>query len=262
MQGVVKDRTVEMFGVRFNDLTFDELCARIERHARSNSQSYIVTANVDHVCRCKTDRAFRDAYANAGTVVCDGKPLIWMSKLLGHPLREKLSGSDLVVDLSKFAAEEELSVFLFGAADGVADQAADNLRKRFPKLIIAGVISPPMKFYLDEEKCIEAARAISEARPDICFVALGSPQQELWMSRYHRDCGTTTMIGIGASFDFLAGRVKRAPRWMQNAGLEWVWRLYKEPRRLWRRYLVDDMRIIGIFWRELWRQRVRQTRTI
>ncbi|MCL4693210.1 MAG: WecB/TagA/CpsF family glycosyltransferase [Candidatus Hydrogenedentes bacterium] len=261
MQGENEERLVELFGVRFNDLTLDELCQRIERYARGGAPTYIVTANVDHVCRCHSDPMFRDAYANAGTVVCDGKPLIWMSKVLGSPLREKLSGSDLVVDLSEYAAEKGLSVYLFGAAEGVAAQAAKRLQERFPRLKVSGVASPPMAFYSDEIKSAEAVRTIAAARPDICFVALGSPQQEIWMAKVHRECNAAVMIGIGASFDFLAGRVKRAPRWMQHAGLEWIWRLYQEPRRLWRRYLVDDMKILSLFWRELWRYRSRQTRT-
>lgn len=259
MQGTT-EKVIELFGVRFNDVTFNELCNRILRFIRAGRRSYIVTANVDHICRYQTDSAFRDAYENAGTVVCDGKPLIWMSRLLGPPLREKLSGSDLVVALSEFAANEGLSVFLFGAADGVAAQAAANLRRRFPALRVAGVYSPPMGFYSDDGKNEDAVRTISETAPDICFVALGSPQQELWMNRFYQACNTRVMIGIGASFDFLAGRVKRAPRWMQKAGLEWMWRLYQEPRRLWRRYLVDDMKIIGLLWRELRRNRNRQTR--
>ncbi len=259
MQGTT-EKTVELFGVRFNDLTFDELCSRVLRFVRAGQRSYMVTANVDHICRCQTDAAFREAYANAGTVVCDGKPLIWMSRLLGRPLREKLSGSDLVVALSEFAANEGLSVFLFGAAEGVAVQAADNLRSRFPELKVAGVCSPPMGFYADDGMNADAVRTIAETSPHICFVALGSPQQELWMNRCHQLCNTTVLIGIGASFDFLAGRVKRAPRWMQQGGVEWVWRLYQEPRRLWRRYLVDDMKIVGLLWRELRRNRNRQTR--
>lgn len=262
MQFSSEEPTVDLFGVRFSDLTRDELCERIERVVRADAHMYIVTANVDHIVRCQTDPLFRDAYNNAGTVVCDGKPLIWMSRLFGMPLKEKLSGSDLVGDLSEFAAKSGLSVYFFGAADGVAAKTAENLQQRIPDLKIAGVCSPPMEFYRDDAQTAAAVESISQARPDICFVALGSPQQEIWMYKCHRECGAAVMIGVGASFDFLAGRIKRAPRWMQSAGLEWVWRLCLEPRRLWRRYLIDDMRIIGLFWRELWRHRMRQTRMI
>jgi N-acetylglucosaminyldiphosphoundecaprenol N-acetyl-beta-D-mannosaminyltransferase len=205
---------------------------------------------VDHICRCHTDTEFREAYANAGTVVCDGKPLLWLSRLLKRPLREKLSGSDLVYSLSEFAARNGLSIYLFGAEDGIAARAAQNLVSDFPNLKVAGVSSPPMGFYRNPEESAAAVQMISASAPDICFVALGSPQQEVWMWRNHQACDASVMIGVGGSLDFLAGRIRRAPRWMQELGLEWIWRLCHEPRRLWRRYLIDDMKIVGLVWRE------------
>jgi len=257
-----KLKTVELFGIHFGDLTLEELCAYIERTARSEARTYIATANIDHICRCHSDPEFREAYANAGAVVCDGKPLLWLSRMLGRPLREKLSGSDLVFTLSEFAARSGLSVYLFGAADGVAAEAAENLVSRFPNLKVAGVCSPPMGFYLDPDQSAHAVQTIAASAPDICFVALGSPQQEVWIWQNHGQCAASIMIGVGGSFDLVSGRIRRAPRWMQEMGLEWGWRLFQEPRRLWRRYLIDDVKIVGLVWREYCRMIHRRTRAV
>ena len=184
--------------------------------------------------------------------------VMWASRVLGAPLKRKLSGSDLVVLLSEHAARRGYSVYLFGAAEGVAEATAVTLRQRLSGLNVVGTFSPPFSFYSDERKNAAAIDRIREAAPDICFVALGSPIQEVWMHRHCRECGVPVMLGIGGGFDLVSGRVRRAPIWMQNSGLEWVWRLCQEPRRLWRRYLVDDAYIVVLFARELWRRLARR----
>ncbi len=242
---------VELFGIPFCSLTFEEVCACVAERVRQREPGFIVTPNVDHVCLFQRDLYFREAYLDAFLVLTDGMPIVWASRLLRRPLAQKLSGSDLVPQLSAFAAREGLSIFLLGAMEGVGEVAAETLQRRCPGLRIAGAYSPPLSFEGDPRTNEETIRRLNEAKPDICFVALGSPRQEIWMHRNYKAAGVPIMLGIGAGLDFMAGRVKRAPVWMQNAGMEWMWRLGLEPRRLWRRYLVEDLLFFRLFWMEV-----------
>lgn len=242
---------IRLFDLPICDLTFTELCEQISQRIQTRKPGYVVTPNVDHVCRYHRNPDFRAAYDHATHVVVDGMPLLWFSRLFGRPLREKLSGSDLLPMLSAYAAEKGHSVYYLGAAEGVADEVALRLGKAYPGLRVAGTYSPPFGFEKDPAANEEILRRLREARPDICFVALGSPKQEIWLHRNHEASGVPVMLGVGAAFDFVAGRIRRAPVWMQNAGLEWCWRLACEPRRLAWRYLVDDSYFFVVLWRHV-----------
>lgn len=246
--------SVVLFGIAFSRVSFDELCLYIDQRIADRVPGYIVTPNVDHVVRFHRDPAFRKAYEHAFLVLTDGMPILWTAWLLGRPVPEKLSGSDMVPRLSAYAADRGYSVFFFGASDGVAAEAASRMKGRYPNLSVAGVYSPPMGFEKDPAAVSEAIGRLRRAGADICFVALGSPKQEVWLCEHCNECGISVMIGVGAGLDFVSGRVRRAPRWMQYAGLEWIWRLVQEPRRLWHRYLVEDMYFFVLVWREIWQQ--------
>jgi len=239
------------------NLTYEDLCACMAARMAERQPGFIVTPNVDHVCRFHRDPAFRASYESACLVLPDGMPILWSARLFGQPLREKLSGSDMVPRLTAWAAERGHSVYYLGAADGVADEAARRLRERHPSLRVAGTYSPPVGFEKDPAQNDEVLRRLHEARPDLCFVALGSPKQEIWLHQNYEKAGVPVMIGVGAALDFVAGRVRRAPVWMQKAGAEWFWRLCQEPRRLGRRYLVDDTYFALLVCRELLRKRRR-----
>jgi N-acetylglucosaminyldiphosphoundecaprenol N-acetyl-beta-D-mannosaminyltransferase len=243
-----------LFDVRFSNISFEELCRWLGEHIQRQTPAYIVTPNVDHVCRLRFDADFREAYASAALRLPDGVPLMWCSKLLGKPLREKLSGSDLVPRLSAYAAEKGYRVFFFGAAEGVAEEAARRLREKYPGLQVAGFYSPPMNFDQDATQNQEAVQRVRATQADICFVALGSPKQEIWLLHNTSALGVPLAVGIGASLDFAAGRVRRAPLWVQRIGCEWIWRLVREPRRLWRRYLVEDSYFFILLFKELVRR--------
>ncbi|MFA6240159.1 MAG: WecB/TagA/CpsF family glycosyltransferase [Candidatus Hydrogenedentales bacterium] len=249
--------TVELFDMRFSRVTFPELCEQLDRRILSRNPGYICTPNVDHICQFHRKAAYREdyreAYKRAWMVVADGVPVLWASRLFGKRLPAKLSGSDLVLSLSGHAASKGHSVYFLGAAEGVAAAAAERLRERYPGLHVSGAYSPVYGFYADEAESSRVAARVREAGPDLCFLALGGPHQEIWMSKYAAACNAPVMIGIGGSFDLVTGRVKRAPVWMQRCGLEWVWRLCQEPKRLWRRYLVDDLFIFVLLFRELGR---------
>ena len=242
---------VPLFGISMSNITFDDLIALMAHRITTREPGYIVTPNVDHICRYQRDERFRNAYANAFLTIPDGVPILWASKLLGKPLKEKLSGSDLVPMLAEEFAERGYSVFFLGAKEGVAQEAADRLCKRFPALRVAGVYAPPMNFGVDNTLNDETLRRLKEAAPDICFVALGSPKQEYWMHDCASRSGVPVMLGIGAGLDFIAGVSQRAPRWVQRCGLEWFWRLVHEPRRLWKRYLIEDQLFVVLLAREI-----------
>jgi N-acetylglucosaminyldiphosphoundecaprenol N-acetyl-beta-D-mannosaminyltransferase len=176
--------------------------------------------------------------------VADGMPLLWLSRLAGQPLPERITGVELVDESCQIAAEEGQRVFLLGAAPGVADAAAQVLEARYPGLRVAGVYAPPFGPLspADDARMVELVR---QAAADFLFVAFGAPRQDLWIRTHFHQLDVAVAMGVGCVFDLLAGAVRRAPVWMQRTGLEWSYRLVQEPRRLWRRYLVDDLPMLG-----------------
>jgi exopolysaccharide biosynthesis WecB/TagA/CpsF family protein len=238
--------TVDLFGINVHNLSFDEAVDRIIAMCRGGEPRYVVTPNVDHVMKARRDERLRLIYERADLSLADGMPLVWAAKILGRPLKDKVSGSDLFEALCRQAARHDLGVFLLGAAPGVAHKAGVILEKRCPGLRIVGTLSPRLDADGSSPDNDMMAARIAEAKPDLLFAAFGSPKQEYWIARHHRKMGVPVVIGVGASFDFVAGVQRRAPRWMQRAGLEWTWRLAHDPRRLWRRYLVDDLPFIKL----------------
>jgi N-acetylglucosaminyldiphosphoundecaprenol N-acetyl-beta-D-mannosaminyltransferase len=246
---------VALFGLRFLAADLDGAAEAIAGAVAAGARGYVVTPNVDHVVRLRRDAAFRRAYEGAAFVVADGMPLVWASRLLGRPLKGRVTGADLLPALCAVAAARGYSVFLLGGGDGVAPRAAAALLARFPGLRIAGTHTPPPGFG-DAPGPVEAALdAVARARPDILFVGLGAPKQELWVHAHWDRIAATVAVCCGAAIDFAAGARSRAPGWVQHAGVEWLWRLLHEPKRLWRRYLVDDVAFLGIFLREWWHLR-------
>ena len=244
-------KTVEVCSVPIDSVTLRGLLRSICIQISQRLPGYIVTPNIDHICRYHDSEEFRDAYHHALLSLPDGTPLLWAGRILKTPLREKLSGSDLIYHLSEFAAKKGFSVYLLGAAEGVAGEAARRLAARYPGLAVAGVDSPPLGFEEEPEMNAMVVQRVVDSNADICFVALGSPKQEVWMRQNSGPCRVPVMIGVGGSFDFVAGRVRRAPVWMQRTGLEWFWRLCHEPRRLWRRYLVYDPMFLWLLGRDV-----------
>ena len=176
----------------------------------------------------------------------DGKPLLWIAKWYGTPIKEKISGSDLFPLLCRMAAEKGYKMFFLGAAEGVAEKAAKNLSKRFIGLNVAGTYSPPFGFEKDVYEMNKIKEMIIKANPQILIVGLGCPKQEKFMYHHCAELGVPISLGLGASFDFEAGNIKRAPRWMTNHGLEWLFRITQDPKRMIKRYLVNDRAIFKL----------------
>jgi N-acetylglucosaminyldiphosphoundecaprenol N-acetyl-beta-D-mannosaminyltransferase len=223
----------------------------IDRLVRARNGGTVFTPNVDHVVMAEHDLQFRAAYAAAALSLVDGAPVLWASRLLRTPLPTKISGSDLVLPLMERAAEHGHRVYFLGGAPGVADLARRKLIATFPKLQIVGTDSSRIDLHGGSGENDQAAERIRLAEPDLVLVALGAPKQELW-SHLHSDAlKPAVLVGVGASLDFVAGVQTRAPLWMSNVGLEWLYRLAQEPRRLAARYLLRDPEFCLILLRQL-----------
>lgn len=229
-----------------DNLTMDEALQKIDVLIQQNRCAYVVTPNVDHIVRLEKGGILNDVYKNADLILADGKPLIWISKWYKTPIKEKISGSDLFPKLCEMASNKGYRVFFLGAAKGVASKAAQNLKNKYPALIVAGTYSPPFGFESDSNEMDKIKKMIKESKPHILVVGLGCPKQEMFIYRNKDDLNIPISLGLGASLDFEAGVVKRAPAWMSNHGLEWVFRLLKDPKRLAKRYLIDDSKILGM----------------
>lgn len=246
-------RSVELFGVVINSLTVAEVFEAIDLQIQEKNPGYIVTPNVDHICLLQNDITFRNVYKSAFLALPDSTPLMWASWLLGRPLRKKISGSDLIYLLCEHAAKQGHRVFFLGGVNqSVVEETAARLRERYPGLIVSGAYSPPFGFENEASTVAEIEEILRLAEVDICFTALGAPRQDYWNSRVCETCGIPVMLGVGAAFDFVTGRKRRAPRFFQKAGLEWAWRLCLEPRRLWKRYLVRDSLFFWLLIVEMW----------
>ncbi|MBF0620271.1 MAG: WecB/TagA/CpsF family glycosyltransferase, partial [Candidatus Omnitrophica bacterium] len=231
---------VNICGVNIHNLFFREVLEHIEKSIILRMPVSVVTPNVDHIVKLQNDLEFKKVYERAALVLVDGMPILWAARFLGTPLREKVSGSDLFPKVCEMASAKGWTVFFMGGREGAASKAAETFRKSYPGIKVVGTYCPPMGFEKDEFENQRIVKMIKEKRPDILFVGVGAPKQEKWIDKFKDQCQVPVSIGVGVSFEFVAGIVKRAPLWMQNAGLEWFWRLMMEPQRLWRRYLVED----------------------
>lgn len=232
-----------------DNLTFEEALQKIDSLIISKQGGYVVTPNVDHLVQLEKNEKFRKAYEGASLVLTDGQPLIWISRLMKRPIKEKISGSDLFPRVCELAARQHYRLFFLGAAEGVAAQAAENLRKKYPGLEVAGVYSPPWGFEKEREQTDIVWKLVEQAGPDILIVGLGTPKQEIFLWENREKLKNTLAFAIGAALDFEAGKVQRAPKWVQRAGFEWLYRLSREPRRLFKRYLIDDIQILSLMWK-------------
>jgi len=233
--------TIELCGVEIHAITEAQCVEHVFASLDARRGGWIVTPNLDHLRRLVREREFRELCARADLRVADGMPLLWAARLQHTPLPERVAGSNLIWSVSRAAAERARTVYLLGGDEGAAERAAAELCARFPKLVIAGMHRPPFGFERDRAQMDAIVAELNRAKPDIVLVALGSPKQERLIDELRMSFPNTWWLGIGISFSFVAGMVKRAPLWMQRLGLEWVHRLAQEPRRLFRRYVIDGL---------------------
>ena len=240
-----QSRTRLRFGRVWVDvLSFPEALGAIEALVDARKGGSIFTPNVDHVVKAETNEDFRRAYDTVSLSFADGMPLIWAAPFLGCRLPERVAGSDLLMPVLQMAARRKWRVYLLGGAPGVAPAVAQMLTEQMG-ITVAGWDDA----WIERDGSDPSGNSVAKARAaqaDLVFVALGPPKQELWIHRSMDAIRPAVALGVGASLDFLAGKYKRAPEWMRRYGLEWAYRLWQEPRRLWRRYLVEGPRFLTI----------------
>ncbi|HUI06843.1 MAG TPA: WecB/TagA/CpsF family glycosyltransferase [Verrucomicrobiae bacterium] len=239
---------VMLFGVPIDNLTLSETLDRIEEMIRNGATHQHVVVNVDKIVKLQTDPELRKAVLSCDLISADGQPIIWASRILQQPIKERVTGVDLFGSLVERCAQRGHRLFFLGARQEVVERVVNILQVKHPSLQIAGWRNG--YWQPDEER--DVVDAIRRARPEILFVAMSSPKKELFLATWKQELSVPFVMGVGGTFDVVAGRVKRAPRWMQKWGLEWLFRLAQEPRRMWRRYLVEDMAFFRLVWRE-WR---------
>jgi N-acetylglucosaminyldiphosphoundecaprenol N-acetyl-beta-D-mannosaminyltransferase len=243
--------------------SFTEVISDIINHASAGgAPAYVVPSNAQHVVligRGKEPR-LRDVYREANLVVADGASLLMAARVLGNRFPERIAGVDLFQALCGSAARSGLRVFLFGGRPGSADQVATIMSKRFPGLKVE-TYCPPYGFETNETELARSRDAIMQYRPDLLFVALGVPKQEYWMSEHVRSLGVPVCVAVGGCFEMVAGIVPRAPLWIQRIGCEWLYRLWREPRRLWRRYLIGNIQFAWIVMQQALGRRLRPVAT-
>jgi N-acetylglucosaminyldiphosphoundecaprenol N-acetyl-beta-D-mannosaminyltransferase len=231
-----------------------EACAAIIAHAKAGGEpAYAATANAQHIVLLDRDPRLREVYKQADLVVPDGVSLLLAARLYGHSLQERIAGVDMFQQLCGLAADNDLRVFLLGGRPGSASLTAATLKRRFPELRISSYC-PPLGFETSAAGLDTTAQAIRTANPDLLFVALGAPKQEYWIYEHGLLLSVPICIGVGGSFEMVAGVVRRAPVWVQNLNCEWFYRLCREPRRMWRRYLIGNLEFGVIVLRQLLRR--------
>ncbi len=243
-----------ILGVPIDNLTMAEALDRCDEfiaEGRATGRLHqIATVNADFVVNALHDPELRRILQEADMATADGMPLVWASRLLGGPLPGRVTGADMVPALAERAAQRGYSIFFLGAREGVAAKAAAILQERYPGLRVAGVLSPPPSSVLEMDRSV--VETVKAAKPDILLVAFGNPKQEKWIRMYAHELRVPIAIGVGGTFDMIVGVTKRAPLWMQRSGLEWVYRLIQEPRRLWKRYVHDFVYFGYFFFRQWW----------
>ncbi|MDR3457322.1 MAG: WecB/TagA/CpsF family glycosyltransferase [Verrucomicrobiae bacterium] len=239
-------KRVNVLGVGISVLNLRTALAAIATAVRERRKGYICVTGVHGVMEAQADADFKKILNQAFLCTPDGMPMVWAGKLDGHREMARVYGPDLLLEVCAWSETSGCRHFFYGGAEGVADLLAQKLQAKYPRLQVAGTYTPPFrKLNPDEEKGL--AEQLAAARPDILWVGLSTPKQEKFMAEYLPKLAVTLMVGVGAAFDFHSGRVKQAPLWMQRSGLEWLYRLGSEPRRLGRRYLRNNPLFVGKF---------------
>ncbi len=233
----------QLVGVSIDCLSEAQTIDLLATRSKAGMGSFVVTVNLDHLRRCRKDSDYRALVAGSDIVVADGMPLVWASRMQGgNQLPERVAGSSMMFGMCERAAKDGLSIFLLGGyPEGVAKEAGDALMVRYPGLQIAGTHCPEFGFENDAEKMETISKMLQEASPDIVYVALGSPKQEVLIRALRDVLPNAIWVGIGISLSFATGEVQRAPVWIQKLGIEWLHRLVQEPKRLFRRYIIDGI---------------------
>jgi N-acetylglucosaminyldiphosphoundecaprenol N-acetyl-beta-D-mannosaminyltransferase len=239
-----QDASFRVLGVPIAAVQIPDVVGRMEKWIAGRGRTrYICVANVHVIMEGRRDPSFGEVLQSADLCIPDGMPLVWIGRRRGHALYKPACGPDLLIDFCRMTNDAGYTHFFLGGRPGVANKLANELQSRFPGVRVAGIYSPPFR-KLTEREDDEIAEQINRAAPDVLWVGLGCPKQERWM-RQHRDkLRIPVAVGVGQAFDIHSGETPRAPIWMRENGLEWLFRLCREPRRLWRRYLIHNTQFV------------------
>ena len=237
---------IRFMNTYIDNVTMDEAIDHIEECIRLRKIGQVITPNVDQIVRMETDSYFKEICDNAELLLTDGHPLLWIAKWYKTPIKEKICGSDLVPKLCEVAAQKGYSVFFLGAAPGVAQRAADKLKEKHSSLKVAGVYSPPIGFEKDQNELNKINQILYDSHADMLFVGMGVPKQDIFIYENMNIYQIPMSFSIGGTIDFIAGEQKRAPKWMSKIGMEWFYRLCQSPKRMFKRYFIDDLKIFKL----------------
>ena len=238
---------IEMMGCLIDNLSMEETLQRIEAFIRSGLPHQHAAVNADKLRKASKDPELRRVINECALINVDGVPVVWASRLLGKPLKERVAGIDLFEFLVERAAERGWRVFFLGAQEEIVQAVKALYEKRFPRLQVAGYRNG----YWRSEEEASVVRLIADSRPDLLFVAISSPKKEQFLGRYQAEMRVPFAMGVGGSFDIAVGKVKRAPMWMRQCGLEWFFRFLQEPRRMFKRYFIDGTYFFWLLLKEL-----------
>lgn len=241
---------IEMMGCQIDNLSMEETLQTIERFIQSGQPHQHVVVNVDKLVKASRDDELRRIINDCSLINVDGMPVVWASHLLGKPLKERVAGVDLFESLIQRSAEKGWRIYLLGAREEVVSDVKRIYERKFPSLTVAGYRNG----YWKQEEEAEVVEQIKAAQADLLFVAISSPKKERFLGRYQAELKIPFAMGVGGTFDVVVGKVKRAPIWMQNAGLEWFYRFLQEPRRMFKRYFIDDMFFFWLLLKEYMRR--------
>lgn len=247
----------ELFDLSFDAVNENTAAKMVIDAALANRKGLVVTPNVDHIVSLRCDSEMRRIFNQALFRFADGMPLVWFSRLVGKPLPCRVTGADLLPNVARLAAATNLKIFFLGGQPLAAEKASQILAERYPGFKVAGYYCPPFGFEKNAAESAAIVTAINKSGANILAIGVGTPKQEKWLDAHLCDLNVGPILAIGAAIDFSAGFVKRPPIWMQRCGLEWLGRLFAEPRRLWRRYLLKDSIFLILMIREAFKQKWR-----
>lgn len=230
---------VDVLGVGVSAVTLPQAVAMVCDWIERREKHYVCVTGVHGVMESQREPALRDIHNASGLTTPDGMPMVWAGRWAGAPQIGRVYGPDLMLEVLHVAAQRGWASYFYGGREGVPERLASRLASRFPGMGVAGTFSPPFRSLTPAEDR-QIVKRINDTAPDIVWVGLSTPKQERWMATHIDQLNATVLVGVGAAFDIHAGLLAQAPAWMQRRGLEWLFRLYKEPRRLWRRYLVNN----------------------
>jgi N-acetylglucosaminyldiphosphoundecaprenol N-acetyl-beta-D-mannosaminyltransferase len=235
---------VNVLGVGVHAINMQQAIAHLLDAASRKQKGYVCVTGVHGVMEAQKDPGFRDILNHSLLTTPDGMPTVWVGRARGHSEMARVFGPDLMIELCRASVTRQMTHFLYGGAPGVAEQLKRNLQARVPGVRIVGTHTPPFRA-LDEQEQYTLGMQLAEAKPDFFWVGLSTPKQERFMAEYLPRLETTVMLGVGAAFDLHTGRMKDAPRWIKDSGLQWAHRLAQDPRRLWKRYLINNPKFLA-----------------